>query len=134
MRLFPPGEYLLFRLLIKFSLSKFTICFNSDDFNLTSAQLEIVVGTNVWNSGGTHYEIYDMIVHEEYAAEDTINDIALIRVQSPIIFNEKVQPIAYTAERVPRGAWLMTTGWGSTVVLINLFQINLHIRITVAIH
>lgn len=82
--------------------------------------MEIVVGTNVWKTGGIRHKIYDMIVHKDYAIPDAINDIALIHVQTPIKFNKKVQPIAYTAEEVPNNAKLMTTGWGSAVVLINL--------------
>lgn len=87
---------------------------NSDEFNETSLNIEIVVGTNEWNAGGTRYNVSDIIVHDgySYGSSDYINDIALVRVRSPIQFNERVQPITYTANEVPPGTKLQSTGWG----------------------
>lgn len=72
-----------------------------------------MVGTNEW-SNGTHYNVSNIIVHEKFKLPDYINDIALIRVQSPIEFNERVQPIKFSAEEVQPDTNLQTTGWGYT--------------------
>lgn len=107
----------------------FYIFFNSKTFNLTSSQVEIVVGTNQWNSGGTRYKVGDIIAHEHFELSDYINDIALIRVRSPIKFNERVQPINYTATEIPPGITLQITGWGLLAVLFTLIPTKSYITI-----
>lgn len=86
---------------------------NRQTDNLTSSEIEIRVGTNMWWSGGTVYHAREIIAHEYYDSVDYANDIALIRVQNPIEFNERVKPIKYTANKVPPGSLLQTTGWGA---------------------
>lgn len=90
---------------------------NSDTYNLTSPLVKIVVGANEWFTGGVLHDVSDIIVHENYIYADDINDIAVIRVEPPIEFTEKVQPIKYTAKAVPPGSILQTTGWGYLEVL-----------------
>lgn len=75
------------------------------------SQIVIGVGNNRWDNG-RRYNVSDIIAHEEYVAKDYINDIALIRVQWPIEFNAKVQPIKYTANEITSGTRLQITGWG----------------------
>lgn len=79
--------------------------------NLTSSEIDIVAGTIEWKSG-THYGVSDIIVHEQFNLSLLLNDIALLRVKTPIKFNEKIQPIKYTANIVPPRTKLKTTGWG----------------------
>lgn len=94
----------------------FFLC--SKTITLTSSHdIDIVVGTNTWNSGGTHYDINDIIVHERFNLSMLLNDIALIRVEKPIKFNERVQPIKYSAKEVQPHTKLQTTGWGLLKVL-----------------
>lgn len=88
---------------------------NIDDF-------EIVVGTNKWKSGGTHYKAEKLIPHENYDIPKKSFDIGLIRVQTPIVFTEKVQPIKISEKMVKEGnANLQATGWGRTSVSILFF-------------
>lgn len=63
------------------------------------------------------YKVSDIIKHEDYfmpvyAKPDITNDIALIRLEMPIQFNELVQPIKYSIEEVEAGETLQVTGWG----------------------
>lgn len=92
-------------------LQKKTLIFNSDAFNITSPEIEIVVGTNEWQSGGTRYNVSNITVHEQFELSDYINDIALIHAQSPIEFNERVQPINFTSNVVQPNTLLQTTGY-----------------------
>jgi Trypsin len=39
------------------------------------------------------HTIAAFIIHPDYNIDSTANDIALIRTQNPIIFNEAVQPV-----------------------------------------
>lgn len=102
---------------------------------MTSSQIKIVVGTNEWKSYGAHYYVKEIITHERYGRLSYNNDIALIRVWRPIQFNEKVQPIKYTAEEVQPGSELKITGWGAVKVLIVYFIIssNLYVKIVISI-
>lgn len=91
-------------------------CHNSKSFNRSPWQIKIIVGTNQWKSGGTKYTADKVIVHKKYNSPAYANDIALIRMRSPIEFNESVQPIAYTTKEVPAGEILQAAGWGAMQV------------------
>lgn len=94
---------------------------SSKPSNLTTSEIDIVAGTNEWNAHGMHYDVSDIIVHEQYNSTNYINDIALIRLQSSIEFNEKVQSISLSSKEVPPGTKLQTSGWGLLVVLYTFF-------------
>lgn len=74
--------------------------------------MKIVVGTNKRKSGGTNYEPDKLIAHESHGHPRSAYDIGLIRVRTPIDFNEKVQPIKLSKEFIGAGYNLMITGWG----------------------
>lgn len=82
----------------------------------TVDQLEILVGTNDLESGGVKYKIAQAIKHEKYGTNGFSYDIGVLEVRKEIEFNEKVQPIKYSAEEVPAGAIAQLTGWGYTSV------------------
>lgn len=69
------------------------------------------------------YNVSKIIIHERFNVSDYLNDIALIQTQSPIEFNERVQPINFTSEAVWPGTLLQTTGWGTlrVILFINYF-------------
>lgn len=98
---------------------------NSDKDNLTSSQIEIVVGTTKWAFVDEIYGVSEIIAHEHYDRLNDLNDIALIRVQPPITFNEMVQPIKYTPKLLPPGSFLQATGWGRINVRLNsIFHVS----------
>lgn len=71
------------------------------------------------NTSGKYYNAEKFVVHEDYGKPAYAYDIGLIRVQTPIEFNEKVQPIKYSAKKVEADENLQITGWGLKVS--NLF-------------
>lgn len=75
-----------------------------------------MVGTNVLNEGGTYYKTDRYVMHESYNRPNFANDIAVLKVQGEIEFNDKVQPIDLLADEVPDGTELQLTGWGTLVV------------------
>lgn len=120
----------------------FNIVFlNSDTYNLTASQIKIGVGSNrltykkgagiFLNMNVTRYNVNDIIVHEGYNSKVISNDIALIRVQTPIQFNDRVQPIKYTANVVPSGTPLQTSGFGWLKVFCYLFYLSINKRISI---
>lgn len=76
--------------------------------------IEILVGTIKLSSGGMRYKVKEAIKHEEYGDSNVTYDIAAIRVDGPIQFNDKVQPIKYSIEEVDAGKNLQVSGWGLT--------------------
>lgn len=56
------------------------------------------------------------IVHEGYSSATLNNDIALIRIDNPIPFNNRIQPIPLPARGDVTGAGVTVTvsGWGRT--------------------
>lgn len=73
----------------------------------------MLVGTNSLSSGGTRYNTNKTFVHENYTRSNYAYDVALLRVQTPIEFNEKVQPIKISSKVIEPGTEnLKITGWG----------------------
>lgn len=60
------------------------------------------------------YPVEKGIMHEEYEHYDIVNDIALIKVKSPIEFNEKVTTVKLGEDYVGGDVQLRLTGWGVT--------------------
>lgn len=90
--------------------------------------MEILVGTNKLSSGGARYKVKMTITHDDYftpefSDPDIVNDIGLIHVQTPIQFNEKVQPIKYSTNEVKADELLQISGWG----YLNVYQFSSNI-------
>lgn len=63
--------------------------------------MEILVGTNDVINGGTRYNISRIISHSGHDKPYFANDIALIRIDGEIAFNEKVQAIQLAPHDIP---------------------------------
>lgn len=74
--------------------------------------LKVLVGTNDLLKGGKYYNVTKLTPHENYNSPRFAYDIAVIKLQEKIEFNEKVQPIELSNEEVPDGAQVQLTGWG----------------------
>lgn len=79
--------------------------------------MEILVGTVKLSSGGTRYKLKEAIKHQEFSTPEKGSpnvtfDIAAIRVDGPIEFNDFVQPIEYSTEEIGAGENLQVSGWG----------------------
>lgn len=72
--------------------------------------MEVLVGTNDLYSNGERYKINNYTTHHSYSAENRQNDIAVARIDGEFTFNERVQPIKYSAEEVPGQSIVQFTG------------------------
>lgn len=74
-----------------------------------------MVGTNDLSKGGQYYGIEKLVRHEKFNQPKGTyaNDIALIRLNEAIEFNERIQPIKLSSEKLPDGTTLELTGWGA---------------------
>uniref|UniRef100_A0A182HNZ8 trypsin n=1 Tax=Anopheles arabiensis TaxID=7173 RepID=A0A182HNZ8_ANOAR len=81
--------------------------------NVNVTNLTVVrVGTNDIYEGGSMYQIDRVIPHERYSAITIRNDVALLRLKTPIKFEEHVEKIELNEELVPINATLTIVGWG----------------------
>lgn len=85
--------------------------------------LKVLVGTNDLTKGGQYYNVTKLTPHENYNNPRFAYDIAVIKLQEKIEFNEKVQPIELSKEEVPDGAQVQLTGWGRLSVRLTRISI-----------
>ena len=76
--------------------------------------LTVVTGTNKLNSGGDTYKVASFKYHEDYDAWNIQNDVSILKLASPIKFNEKVQPVKLRQTEMPGDAEATLSGWGRT--------------------
>jgi len=79
----------------------------------------IVAGTTYRTRGGSKHTVQSIVLHENFGTNSVgvpVNDVALIRVNEPFIFDETRQPIPLLNqdEDTQAGAMSIITGWGTT--------------------
>lgn len=73
-------------------------------------RLSIQAGSNDRFRGGTILPVAEIIVHEDYG--EFLNDIALLRLERPLIFTRNIQPIALASSETPDDVDIVVSGWG----------------------
>ncbi|XP_023295410.2 trypsin alpha-4-like [Lucilia cuprina] len=76
--------------------------------------LKVRAGSSFWNSGGVLVNVAAFKNHEGYNPVSKVNDIAVIRLSSPLIFSSTIKPIALTTKSPANGAAASVSGWGTT--------------------
>ncbi|XP_023318635.1 LOW QUALITY PROTEIN: trypsin-like [Trichogramma pretiosum] len=77
---------------------------------------KIITGTRFNRRGGTLHEIDYIVEHPRYDWRIYDNDIALIKLKKPIVFDATQRPIQLTDRRVKVGDKVLISGFGHTVV------------------
>lgn len=67
--------------------------------------------TNLWHSD-TRYEVADVTRNPNYNKPRMANDIAIIQIDGTIKFDDKVQPIKLSNQRIKHDTHAQTVGWG----------------------
>lgn len=76
--------------------------------------LRVHVGTNNWKQGGVVFRPELALTHCMYDIPSMYhNDIAVVRLNAPIEFNNQTQKIELASEALQPGDVLTLTGWGS---------------------
>ncbi|XP_017109127.2 serine protease SP24D-like [Drosophila bipectinata] len=83
---------------------------NGEHIPVDVDRLSIRAGSNDRFSGGQLIQVAEIIVHESYG--DFLNDIALLKLESPLIFSSNIQPIAIATQNTPADADIIISGWG----------------------
>lgn len=76
--------------------------------------LKVVTGTVNWTVPDAVYMVEDVKMHCLYNQPMYHNDIALMRLAEPIVYNERTQPVELaTSNTLKEGDKLLLSGWGS---------------------
>ena len=79
--------------------------------------LKVVTGTVNWTAPDAEYKVADMKIHCLHNKPMYHNDIALIRLDRPIVYNKRTQPIQLASvNTLKKGDKLTMSGWGSIKV------------------
>ncbi|XP_073833453.1 serine protease SP24D-like [Musca autumnalis] len=68
------------------------------------------VGSNDRLQGGLVLRIAEITVHEDYG--NFLNDVALLRLEEPLIYSANIQPITLATAEVPAGSPVIISGFG----------------------
>ncbi|XP_067628954.1 chymotrypsin-1 [Eurosta solidaginis] len=75
--------------------------------------LKIVTGTSQWKSPGVAYSVDYIKVHCKYNQPMYHNDIALVHLSQPIVYDTRTAPLQLTTKNLLKsGDDLLLTGWG----------------------
>ncbi|XP_064537209.1 serine protease SP24D-like [Drosophila montana] len=90
-------------------------CVSYDDANgelviQPASRYGIRAGSNDRFTGGVQVQVVEIIVHEDYG--NFLNDVALLRVETPFIYSANIQPIALPTKNTPDDADIIVSGWG----------------------
>ncbi|XP_030383738.1 chymotrypsin-1-like [Scaptodrosophila lebanonensis] len=106
-------------------------CVNDDSLD----QLRVVVGTNNYTAPGQILYPEFSLVHCRYDLPYMYhNDIALVRLNDSIVFNERVQVVPLSDKNPPVGATVTLTGWGTQYLNGAPMQMLQTINLTVIDH
>uniref|UniRef100_A0A1L8EA47 Putative serine protease sp24d-like protein n=1 Tax=Haematobia irritans TaxID=7368 RepID=A0A1L8EA47_HAEIR len=86
------------------------VVMNSPLKEIYPSSLTIQAGSTRKDSGGQVVGVSEIKVHPLY--EDLANDIALLKLSSPLIFNANVSAIELSRHDPPTGLPVTTSGWG----------------------
>lgn len=76
--------------------------------------LEVVAGSTKLNQGGQYHNVAKLFFNENFDPYEIINDVGLIKLATPLTFNDAVQPIALETDFIPGGEDTVLCGWGMT--------------------
>ncbi|XP_018307761.1 chymotrypsin-1-like, partial [Mycetomoellerius zeteki] len=82
--------------------------------------LKVHAGTNFLDIPGDVYSVENVSVNSNYDDYLLINEIALVHLKNPIMYNKLVQPInLMTSDEELEGKPCTLSGWGTTLVILN---------------
>nr|XP_017014655.2 trypsin delta-like [Drosophila takahashii] len=75
--------------------------------------LEIRAGSSKYNNGGTLVKVEAIRYHEKFSRR-LGNDVAVIKLKSPLTFSDTIKPISLAEKDPAVGSVALSTGWGAT--------------------
>ncbi|XP_028416289.1 transmembrane protease serine 3-like [Dendronephthya gigantea] len=88
-------------------------CFH-DDRN--TANYKITVGDHDLRYSSRYEQVVPierLIIHDDYDPNSQDNDIALLKLETPIKYNSRALPVCLPSSNLPAGTQCWVTGWGA---------------------
>ncbi len=82
----------------------------------------ILAGSATLGSGMSSLTVDQVIVHPSYNEDSKRNDIALLKLSSPLSFSSTIESIALPTRKPAGGASALITGWGSMLASDGFFD------------
>ena len=84
-----------------------------------SDALDVYSGSVKLSSGGTVHHVSRVIIHPDYDPENFDNDIALLELETPFVYNQNLKKIGFPSKSIAQGllssgSKLTVSGWGKT--------------------
>lgn len=86
--------------------------------NSDLTRYKVLVGTHNVKSGGVRYGITQLLTYNGYLWEH--NDVAVLRLEKQLKFNDQIQPIKFSENPVKEGTDLQVFGFGQPNVSIKM--------------
>ncbi|XP_035011133.1 transmembrane protease serine 13a [Hippoglossus stenolepis] len=93
-------------------------CFpRGNSLTLLAKNWKVYAGTVSLNSLPKSYHVKRILLNQNYNNKTNDLDVALIKLKSPVVFSDKVQPVCLPTigQTFPQGTKCWTTGFGATV-------------------
>jgi len=90
-----------------------------------SKDFAIRVGEQDWKTtegSEKNYDVVKVLRNPNYSPRTLNNDIALLKLRTPVVFNKYVKPICLPKGNVPVGTECYITGWGKIVHPGRMFE------------
>lgn len=62
-------------------------------------------------AGGVIHDVEKVIIHEEHGT-NLVNDLALLKLKTPLEYTDKIKPIELVTEPIADGSTIVLSGWG----------------------
>lgn len=83
-------------------------------FTVLFPNVIVRTGSSIWRDGGRLYKVERFIIHEEYDSETFDNNLAIVRTESDIIFNNSTQKcrVSHEIGKLLERDDAVLLGWG----------------------
>ncbi|XP_053661097.1 chymotrypsin-2-like [Anopheles marshallii] len=78
----------------------------------TTSDTRVIVGAYRLSQGGFNMGLRRIIIHPNFASETLANDVAVVRVSSPIVFSDAVQGVQLGSYYINVAYGALVSGWG----------------------
>ncbi|XP_013113228.2 trypsin [Stomoxys calcitrans] len=83
----------------------------------TASQIRVRLGSTEYNKGGELVAVKAFRYHEGYNSKTKVNDIAVIKLATPVKESSRIRYIAMATRTPPTGTHAVVTGWGTKCFL-----------------
>ncbi|XP_061397792.1 trypsin-like [Musca vetustissima] len=83
----------------------------------TASQMRVRLGSTEYNTGGELVAVKSFKYHEGYNSKTMVNDIAVIKLATPVRESNKIRYVALAEKTPATGTPAVVTGWGTKCYL-----------------